>query len=215
MGVIKNGITAGFSGNVGNVIGSSWKGVAYMKSRPQKVKNPRSVGQVSQRTKMKNLVQLAQTFLSAWIQPLWNGAKAKMSGFNAFVMENIQAESDAGLIDNSKVIGATGPMASVPITAATYTAGTKTVAVTFPTTLDGELQSANDIAYVLVIDPTTNKGQGAHGALRSTGNISVVLPADIAANALTSLVFLAFKGNEPLIRPVSVSDSSSHAIVAA
>lgn len=215
MGVIKNGITGGFSGNVGSVVGSSWKGVSYMKSKPQSVKNPRSAGQVGQRLKMKNLVLLAQTFLSSWIQPLWNGAKAKMSGFNAFIMENIPAESSLGVVNPALVIGATGAMAAVDITTATYTVGTKTVAVTFPTTLDGEYQSANDIAYVLVIDPTTNKGRANHGALRSTGTISVVLPTDMAANALTSLVYLAFKGNEPLIRPIEISDSSSHAIITA
>lgn len=215
MGVIKNGITGGFSKKVGNVVGSSWKGVAYMKSRPQSVKNPRSAGQTAQRLKMKNLVLLAQTFLNAWIQPLWNGAKAQMSGFNAFVMENIPAMSALGVFNPATAVAATGPMASVAITAATYTVGTKTVAVTFPTTVDGEQQSANDIAYILVVDPITNKGKASHGALRSTGTISVVLPADIAVNVLTATVYLAFKGNEPLIRPVQVSDASSHAIVAA
>jgi hypothetical protein len=51
MGTIKQGILGGFSGKVGTVIGASWKGINYMRSIPQHVKNPRTAGQVSQRSK--------------------------------------------------------------------------------------------------------------------------------------------------------------------
>lgn len=44
MGTIKQGILGGFSGKVGTVIGSSWKGISYMRSRAQSVKNPRTEG---------------------------------------------------------------------------------------------------------------------------------------------------------------------------
>jgi hypothetical protein len=43
MGTIKQGILGGFSGKVGTVVGASWKGIAYMRSLPQKVKNPRTL----------------------------------------------------------------------------------------------------------------------------------------------------------------------------
>lgn len=51
MGTIKQGILGGFSGKVGTVIGSSWKGFSYMRGRAQSVKNPRTEGQVEQRSK--------------------------------------------------------------------------------------------------------------------------------------------------------------------
>jgi len=51
MGTIKKGILGGFSGRVGTVVGSSWKGISYMRSLPQKVKNPRTLLQMNQRTK--------------------------------------------------------------------------------------------------------------------------------------------------------------------
>ena len=40
MGTIKQGILGGFSGKVGTVIGGSWKGISYMRSQAQSVKNP-------------------------------------------------------------------------------------------------------------------------------------------------------------------------------
>ena len=51
MGTIKQGILGGFSGKVGTVIGGSWKGISYMRSQAQSVKNPRTDGQLSQRSK--------------------------------------------------------------------------------------------------------------------------------------------------------------------
>jgi len=214
MGKINQGIMGGFSGNVGNVVGSTWKGVDYMKSKPTHVANPKTAAQVAQRTKMKTLVLLVQFILVALVQKLWNASAVKMSGFNAFVKANLPAISGAGVITPGLLKMSIGPLPSKDILTAVYTAGTKTLVVTWDPTLDGELESNNDIAFVCVVDPTTKKAHAASGALRSTGTISIVLPADMAVNALTSTCFLSFKSNEPLIRPIAVSDSSNHAIAA-
>ena len=55
MGKIKQGILGGFKGTVGTVIGSSWNGIAYMKGKPQSVKNPRTDAQVQQRNFFKEV----------------------------------------------------------------------------------------------------------------------------------------------------------------
>lgn len=53
MGKIKQGILGGFSGKVGPVIGSSWKGKAYMKSIPLSFNDANSELQQMQRTKFR------------------------------------------------------------------------------------------------------------------------------------------------------------------
>lgn len=58
MGKIKQGILGGFRGTVGTVVGSSWNGIAYMKGKPQSVRNPRSDAQVQQRTFFKEVQAL-------------------------------------------------------------------------------------------------------------------------------------------------------------
>ena len=50
MGVIKQGILGGFQNKVGAVIGSNWKGIATMRSRPISVANPRTGKQVAVRS---------------------------------------------------------------------------------------------------------------------------------------------------------------------
>ncbi|MDR0422036.1 MAG: DUF6266 family protein [Proteiniphilum sp.] len=51
MGTIKKGILGGFSGKVGTVVGGSGQGRRALRSLPQHGNNPRTEGQVSQRTK--------------------------------------------------------------------------------------------------------------------------------------------------------------------
>ena len=58
MGKIKQGILGGFRGTVGTVVGSSWNGVAYMKGKPQSVRNPRTDAQVQQREFFKKVQAL-------------------------------------------------------------------------------------------------------------------------------------------------------------
>ena len=58
MGKIKQGILGGFRGTVGTVVGSSWSGIAYMKGKPQSVKNPRTDAQVQQREFFKEVQAL-------------------------------------------------------------------------------------------------------------------------------------------------------------
>jgi hypothetical protein len=57
MGTIKKGIIGGFSGKVGPVIGSSWKGKPYMKARPTSVANPKTQGQLDHRGKFSKTIQ--------------------------------------------------------------------------------------------------------------------------------------------------------------
>ena len=59
MGKIKQGISGGFKGKVGTVIGASWNGIAYMKGLPQSQKDPKTAAQMRQRTffrEVQNLV---------------------------------------------------------------------------------------------------------------------------------------------------------------
>lgn len=96
MGVIKQGILGGFSGKVANLVGSSWKGIAVIKSLPLSVANPNTAGQQAQRGKMSQIVAAARILLAALIQPYWNPFAQKQSGYNAFVSENIDTFATAG-----------------------------------------------------------------------------------------------------------------------
>lgn len=88
MGIIKQGILGGFSGKVGNVVGASWKGIDYIRSLPSSVSNPRTVGQVRQRTKF-SLVQGFLTGLTPIIRVGFQKFTGKQSAYNAAMSYNV------------------------------------------------------------------------------------------------------------------------------
>lgn len=113
MGKIKAGILGGFSGKVGPVIGSSWKGISTMKQRPESVANPRTPAQVAQRSRMTQIVAVSRLLLASIIQPLWNPFAQRKSGYNAFVQENIVAFDANGLATPSSFFSSRGSLLGV------------------------------------------------------------------------------------------------------
>lgn len=98
MGIIKQGILGGFSGKVGGVVGSSWKGIAVMKAKPLSVANPKTAAQTTQRNAFAFMVAFAKKILASTIKPLNDKFVQGKSGFNAFISRNI-ATMDGGTWD--------------------------------------------------------------------------------------------------------------------
>ena len=98
MATIKQGILGAFSGKVGSVVGSSWKGIPIMKSLPPSVSNPRTAGQIVQRSKMASCVRAANSILAEVIKPLNDRFVSRRSGYNDFVSRNISLFNDEGLV---------------------------------------------------------------------------------------------------------------------
>ena len=79
MAKIKQGILGGFSGKVGPVIGSSWKGKATMRALALHVHQPRTLLQLAERARFG----LIGSFLSNFTQALAVGWKLRENGTTA------------------------------------------------------------------------------------------------------------------------------------
>jgi len=110
MGIIKQGILGGFSGKVGSVIGTSWKGKAVIKARPLSVANPQTTAQQAQRGAMSAIVATTRVLQAALIQPLWNPQAVGMSGYNLFVKTNIDKFTTAGLTIPATLLVSSGTL---------------------------------------------------------------------------------------------------------
>lgn len=115
MGVIKQGILGGFQNKVGAVIGSNWKGIATMRSRPISVANPRTGKQVAVRSEFSTLVKMASTLNATLIRPYWSRFAQKKTGANAFISANygkmagdITHISDRMVLSQGKLDGLAG-----------------------------------------------------------------------------------------------------------
>ncbi len=115
MGKIKQGILGGFNGKVGTVVGSSWKGITYMRGQAQHVKNPRTAGQVYQRNAMK-AIALALRPIAPTLGITFAKSAGKMSGYNKAVSVNYHAavvnQDGTPVVDYSKLILSKGNLNS-------------------------------------------------------------------------------------------------------
>lgn len=89
MAIIKRGILGGFSNKIGNVVGTSWKGISVMRSLPQSVHNPKTEAQEEQRTNFAVASKLGSQLLDSVIKPFWDKRAIRMSGYNLWVQTNL------------------------------------------------------------------------------------------------------------------------------
>ncbi len=199
MGTIKQGILGGFSGKVGTVVGGSWKGISYMRSLPQNVKNPRTERQMNQRTKFALTLSVLKP-MTALLRTGWKLFAHKQTPFNA-AMSYTLANAITGAypdyeIDSSKVLVSRGALTSATNASAKPENGN----IVFSWDDNSGVNSAKqtDKTLIAVLNPT--KGEAitdTAGAERSQGTQTLALPADWTGDDLhTYLGFISEDGKE-------------------
>lgn len=193
MGKINQGILDGVSGKVGNVIGASWKGIDYLRIKPTSIANPRTPAQVAQRTRFKGVTSLAKQLINSIVRPIWNKAAVKMTGYNYFVKQNMEAFSVDGVIeDYSKLHLSAGSIATPQQLSVEKTDGIES-GLTISWVNDGYAKD-DDIFMFAAIDEasgeiyTNTMGAG----LRSGESADIVLPFD-AGSKVHLYVFFSNK----------------------
>ena len=192
MGTIKKGILGGFSGKVGTVVGGSWKGISYMRSLPQKVKNPRTAGQVSQRSKFAITMYYLKP-MTAFLRTGWKLYAHRQSPINA-AMSYALANAITGAypdyeIDPSKVIVSRGSLATAVNANANDAGGSIDISWDDNSNVSNAKQT--DKALIAIANPT--KGEAVTitaGEERMTGYQNTVIPADWSGDEVQ--VYLGF-----------------------
>ncbi len=184
MGKIKAGILGGFSGRVGNVVGSSWKGIDVVKSMPLSVSNPRTTNQTNQRSKFAGVVNFASQINSAVIKPLNDRFALRQSGYNAFVSRNIDAFANDGTIEHYADIEISRGKMQAPESEG-VTPASDEIVIDFATSHSGTYESDDDEIYAVVVDSgfvseVKNNVKSAQ-AVRSDGSVTVPVPESMEA----------------------------------
>ncbi len=185
MGTIKQGILGGFSGKVGNVVGASWKGIDYIRSLPSSVSNPRTPGQVTQRTKFS----MVQSFLTSMIPVIRVGFKkytGKQTATNAAMSYNLKngvigEGSDLELdypnllISRGKLLPAPSPSVSINL---------NDIIVEWDNTISGNASQTDEV-ILLIYNKTKGESKYELGKfVRTTGEASVAIPASWKGDTL-------------------------------
>jgi hypothetical protein len=205
MAVMNQGILGGLSGKIGNVVGSSWKGIPVLKTKPLSVANPRTAAQIAQRNSMSNAVYFAQQILSTGIKPLWDRFASKMSGYNEWIKANIAAFADIENVQVDDLVMSRGKMAGTEITLAQGSAGNEKVTIGWNPALTDAYQQSTDIAYGFVFNQRTKELIAFSSIVkRSNAQLEITSKKGFDLNDVP-YAFLAFKRADGTV----VSDSTS------
>ena len=193
MARLPQGILGGVLGKVGNVVGSSWKGIPILKSRPLSVANPRTTKQVAQRNKMTNIVAFAQFILSSIIKPLNDRFAQQASGYNDFVSRNIHLFVGEMPSPAADLKISVGKMAAVDPSMIEGVNGQPEVAVNWPSTLIDAFASASDQAFIVIYNATQKTfGVSSGSDTRFDAESHITLSAPVATSDVLH-VWLAFR----------------------
>jgi hypothetical protein len=211
MGNIKQGILGGFSGKVGSVVGTSWKGVAVMKAKPLSVANPKTPAQVQNRNRQTYLLMFAQAISTEIIRLLWNRGALKMSGFNRFMSINKNVFDGNGNYNLNEVVFSEGKLTPVATNIANVHTGATTITVNFDTELAGN-QSSTDVAFMIVVRRSDGRViANGYGTQRLSGQVTGdVIDAFTVGDALEA--FVGFRSQDGTL--ISNATNSTTVVVA-
>ncbi len=105
MAIVQNPITGRTKNKFGTAVFSKNFGKNTMRSKPMDVKNPKTAGQVKQRTKFKTVVELIRQVLPL-INEVYAGSLKKMSPFNKVTSINVKTAfvGEPPVLDHTKVV---------------------------------------------------------------------------------------------------------------
>ncbi|MCL3781158.1 hypothetical protein EMN47_12280 [Prolixibacteraceae bacterium JC049] len=191
MGKISQGILGGFSGKVGNVVGGNWKGIDYMRVKPSNVANPKTEGQVDQRSKFSTTLRFLQP-MKDFIKVGFKGYANKMTQFNSAMSYNLKNAITGDYpnfsIDYSSALVSRGGLASVLNGAATSSAA-GSVKFTWDNNSEDGNAHATDKAMLLVFNPDKNEAIFiTEGALRTAGSQTLTVPDNYSGDEVACFV---------------------------
>lgn len=174
----------GFLGNqrgkLGPAVGFVIDGKQLYRAYTDAVSNPRTTKQTFTRTKMARLGSVAKIFKTAASIGFRNVRKPLQSGFSTFMKKNWEAVSGE-TVDELSVEYAQLVMSEGTLPAPSFgTLGLETaltVECSFTSQSDIEGADSKDQVFVFVYQPDKNEGVLAPPVLRSSGRVSITVPA--------------------------------------
>lgn len=199
MGKISQGVLGGFSGKVGNVVGGTWKGIDYMRIKPASVANPRTQGQLDQRSKFSVTLKFLQS-MTDFLRVGFKLYANKMTQFNAAMSYNL----------NNAITG-TYPNFAIDFASALLSRGGLTGALNPSVTSTGGLvefawidntgsgnASATDKALLVVYNPAKDEAiYDTSGVVRPTASQNLAMPSDYVGDTVEAFIgFISDDGKE-------------------
>jgi hypothetical protein len=199
MGKILQGVLGGFSGKVGNVVGGTWKGIDYMRIKPANVSNPRTAGQVDQRSKFSTTLKFLQS-MTDFLRVGFKLYANKMTQFNAAMSYNLNNAITGSYpnftIDYANALVSRGGL--VGAANATVSSSDGLVEFTWDDNTGSGNAQATDKALLVVYNPAKDESiYDSAGAVRSATSQNLGMPASYVGDDVEAFIgFLSEDGKE-------------------
>jgi len=200
MGKISQGVLGGFSGKVGNIVGGSWKGIDYMRIKPSNVANPRTQGQLDQRTKFAKVLNFLQP-MTEFLRVGYKLYAIKMTQFNSAMSYQLQnaitGDYPDYLIDYSKVLVSKGNLLRA-VGGAVESTEAGVVKLSWIDNSASGGAKATDKALILLYNADKQIAvYDTAGAVRTAGTQNLSVPADFSGDEVQAyLGFISEDGTE-------------------
>lgn len=114
MGSLKEGVFGGFLGRVGNVVGSKWKDIYYIKSRPAIYNDAKTKSQLKQRGRFSVVMEFMKTITPFIRIGFQSHASGRLTAFNSAMSYNmknaVQVASQGVELDYPNVLVSRGDL---------------------------------------------------------------------------------------------------------
>lgn len=193
MAIINQGILGGVSGKIGNVIGGTWKGIDYLRIKPSSVANPRTEGQLDQRSKFATVLRFLQP-MTDFLRVGFKLYAIRMTQFNAAMSYNlfngVSGTYPNYTIDYPNTLVSRGNLKGVANGAASSTVQGE-VNITWDDNSSSGNALTTDKSLILILNPDKKESiYTTSGPLRSAESETIVLPDEYSDDFVE--VYLGF-----------------------
>lgn len=171
MAKLNAGILSAPRGKVAGVVGSSWKGISYVRQKVTPA-NPNTAAQQAQRGKMSAAVKFAQSILAGVLIPFVSPFQKKMSGYNWFIKQNIGKITTSSNAENLRFTSGTLALPTGELSGGTSTMVANVNFENVANTADGEKMVVGAVWYDSVGGDAYYKTQEVEGSA-STATIAI------------------------------------------
>ena len=192
MARINQGILGPFSGKVGEVIGSNWKGIPYIKARPTKYHDAKTPRQLTHRMKLQTAHGLVRS-IKPLIEIGFRNVTGNQTPYNnavSYLMKNaLVGEYPEVGIDPSKVMVSQGTLAGAD-DCSVSTKGDGTIAFLWGEAYSEGNASPEDQAFLLAYNFTQQQGV-SNQFFRKDKSGSIKIPKEWEGDGIACYIFFA------------------------
>lgn len=209
MGIYKQGILGPFSGRVGNVVGTFWKGRCVMRIRAASYNDANTAAQQEQRLKWRLVTSFVKAH-SQFIRLGFGAADQSLTPFNCALRENLKTAITGAFPDialnPSKVVLSQGNLA--PLALAEAVAEGPAINLTWTPEMNNENSFSEDKIYVSLIDDESGDVE-LFPAVATRSEVGVSLVSGLGAGTYHVNLFMVKNGQEIVSSRDQVSNSQS------